>query len=170
MKAQVYWTEGNYPGRIAIVPRPRGGDWLEDEVQAWSQAGLGVIVSLLTDDENADLGLMQEAEICRANDLMFFAFPVVDRSVPVSSPDLLNLLSKLEQLLTEGKNIGIHCRQGIGRSALLAASLMVLFGVEPDDAFQQLSVARGLPVPETPEQREWVVDFKPETALTPARI
>ncbi len=164
MQAQVYWTDGSSPGRIALVPRPRGGDWLEDEVQAWSQAGLNVIVSLLTDDENADFDLTDEAALCRAHGLLFFSFPVIDRSVPASRQDALKLLTRLEQLLVEGQNIGIHCRQSIGRAALLAAGLMTLFGVEPDDAFQRLSAARGLPVPETPEQQKWVADLKLELA------
>lgn len=162
MQAQVYWAEGRFPGRIALVPRPRGGDWLEDEVQAWSQAGLEVIVSLLTDEENADFELTREADLCRAKGLLFYSLPVTDRSVPASKHDALNLLTRLEELLAEGKNIGIHCRQSIGRAALLAAGLMTLFGVEPDEAFQRLSAARGLPVPETPEQQKWVADLNLE--------
>jgi protein-tyrosine phosphatase len=167
MQAQVYRVEGRFPGHIALVPRPRGGDWLEDEVQVWSQAGLDVIVSLLTDEENADFELTQEADLCRAKGLLFYSLPVTDRSVPASKPDALNLLTRLEQLLAEGKNIGIHCRQSIGRAALLAAALMTLFGVEPNEAFQRLSAARGLPVPETPEQQKWVADLNLElTAMS----
>lgn len=165
MRAEVYWTEGRYPGRIAIVPRPRGGDWIEDEVSAWSQAGLDVIVSLLTEDETTSLDLAREAEFCEANGLLFFSFPVVDRSVPASPRAMSELLDKLKSLLADGKNIGIHCRQGIGRSALLAAALMVLFGVEPDTAFQQLSAARGLQVPETDEQQMWIKHFAKELEM-----
>ena len=47
MIAEVFWTKEKYPGRIALVPRPRGGEWLEDEAAAWSDAGLDVIVSML---------------------------------------------------------------------------------------------------------------------------
>jgi hypothetical protein len=32
MRAQLYWIEGPWAGHFAIVPRPRGGDWLEDEI------------------------------------------------------------------------------------------------------------------------------------------
>ncbi|MDP2708210.1 MAG: hypothetical protein Q8O70_12020, partial [Burkholderiales bacterium] len=64
--------------------------------------------------------------------------------------------------LAEGKNLAIHCRQGIGRSALLAACLLIMTGVDPDTAFQRLSAARGCAVPETAEQREWVRKFAQE--------
>lgn len=30
MRATLYWIDGVWPGRLAIVPRPRGDDWLED--------------------------------------------------------------------------------------------------------------------------------------------
>lgn len=162
MKAQVYWTTEQYPGRIAIVARPRGGDWLEDEAAAWAAAGLDVIVSLLEEDEAVDLGLSEEEAVCLDNGLFFFSCPIVDRSVPTARQQLFPLLEHLQRLLQEGKNIGIHCRQSVGRSALLAASLMALFGVRPEVAFQRLSLARGLPVPETTEQQEWVEKFAEE--------
>ncbi len=167
MKAQVYWTTEKYPGSLAIVARPRGGDWLEDEALAWSQAGLAVIVSLLEADEAADLDLLLEEEACQEQGLLFFSFPITDRSVPKPSQSVVPLLTKLQRLLTEGKTIGIHCRQSIGRASLVTACVMVLFGQTPDEAFAQLSIVRGLPVPETTEQREWVEKFAEELSLLP---
>jgi len=41
----------------------------------------------------------------------------------------------------------------------MAASVLVLTGFSPDQAFERLSVVRGYPVPETEEQRAWVVAF-----------
>jgi hypothetical protein len=35
MRPLIYWINTPWPGRLAIVPRPRGGDWLEEEVGAW---------------------------------------------------------------------------------------------------------------------------------------
>lgn len=168
MQAKVYWTKEKHPGRIAIVPRPRGGEWLEDEAAAWREANLDVIVSLLEADENETFELAREAEFCETNGIKFFSFPIADRRVPVSKNELLKLLNKLKILLAKGKNIGIHCRQSIGRSALLAAALMVLFGISPSVAFQQLSKVRGLEVPETDEQRSWIENFAEESAVQSA--
>lgn len=156
MKSEIYWIESPWPGKSAILPRPRGGDWLEDEVRSWRQAGLDVVVSLLEKDEAADLDLAQEAELSRAAGLAFYSFPILDRSVPVSRQATLDLLGNLTRVLAEGKNVGIHCRQGIGRSALIAASLLVLSGFTAETAFEKISAARGCLVPETSEQREWV--------------
>lgn len=165
MQAKVYWTEEKHPGRIAIVPRPRGGEWIEDEVAAWREAEIDVIVSLLDANETESFELAREAEFCEANGISFFSFPIADRRVPVSKNAFLELINKLKMLLVKGKNVGIHCRQSIGRSALLAAALMVLFGVNPDAAFQELSEVRGLDVPETGEQRSWIENLAEELAM-----
>jgi len=60
MYTELYWIEGPWPGRLAISARPRGGDWLEDEVKSWRRAGLDIIVSLLTPDEEEALDLQRE--------------------------------------------------------------------------------------------------------------
>jgi hypothetical protein len=68
------------------MPRPCGGDWLEDEIQSWRQAGVDVVVSLLTREEQTELNLADEEALCRANGIEFGSFPIVDRGVPSSSP------------------------------------------------------------------------------------
>jgi len=42
------------------MPRPRGGDWLDGEIQSLAKAGVNVVVSLLTADEIAELELQDE--------------------------------------------------------------------------------------------------------------
>ncbi|MBI3247074.1 MAG: dual specificity protein phosphatase family protein [Deltaproteobacteria bacterium] len=162
MKIEPYWIEGPWPGKLAIVPRPRGGDWLEDEVRAWRQNGLEVVVSLLTRDEDVDLDLVQEAKLSQAQGLEFFAFPILDRSVPLSRRATLELVKNLDGLLAEGKNVAVHCRQGIGRSAVVAACVLIFAGLPPDTAFRRIGIARGCVVPETAEQREWTLAFARE--------
>ncbi len=164
MKATICWIENNWPGKLAIVPRPRGGDWLEDEFQALRQGGLDVIVSLLETDEAADLGLELEGELSRAAGLEFISFPIVDRSIPTSSSAAVTLLEDLLGLIAAGKNVGVHCRQGIGRSALVAAGVLALDGISPSVAFQLVGEARGIPVPETEQQRNWVIALAKEPA------
>ena len=82
--ATIYPIRGPWKGRLAIVARPRGGDWLEDEVEAWRAAGLDVVVSLLEQDEAHELGLEDEAKACAARGLKFIEFPITDRGVPAS--------------------------------------------------------------------------------------
>ena len=170
MSKDVHWIEGPWKGRLAIVQRPRGGDWLEDEVRRWKQSGLQVVVSLLVPDEDVHFQLEREKAVCEANAMRFVSYPIADRGVPQSPDATVSLVQELERELEGGKSVGVHCRQSIGRSALIAACVMVAAGKEPDEAFEIISAARGLPVPETNEQREWVRRFARQLAGTLAGV
>lgn len=163
MKPDVFWIKGPWPGRLAILARPRGADWLDDEVLGWKDAGLDVVVSLLTSSEYSELGLNDEDEIVKRNGLTFVSFPIADYSVPTSRKVTRQLVDQLEGWLSRGNRVGIHCRQGIGRSSLVAACVLVTSGESPGTAFQQIEIARGLSVPDTPEQKEWVASFANES-------
>jgi len=156
VKTEVYWVPGPWRGRLGIVPRPRGGDWLQDEVRSWRDAGLQLVVSLLTSDETAELGLQQERIVSQAEGIELSTFPIPDYGVPSSRAEFARFLGGLEKALASGKNVGVHCRQGIGRSSLVIAALLVSGGVEPEDAFLRIAKARGREVPDTDEQRRWV--------------
>lgn len=159
MQTALSWIEWTWPGRLAILPRPRGGDWLEDEIFAWHCLGIEVIVSALTMEENAELDLLQEKEKCAKAGIELLAFPIADRSVPLSAKETGELVRRLGRELLRGKKIAVHCRQGIGRAALLAACVLVSSGVDPDSAWERIAAARGCTVPDTNEQREWVSRF-----------
>lgn len=164
MKPEIYWVDGPWPGKLAIVGRPRGDDWLEDEVRSWKASGIDAVVSLLTADEASELGLEAEDRVSESSGITYVSYPVQDRSVPGDFGVSVQLIRKIEGWLAEGKNVAVHCRQGIGRSAVLAACLLVSAGLRPEAAFDRLRVARGCAVPETEEQREWVVQFSREIA------
>lgn len=159
MPAGPYWIETGHPGRLAILPRPRGGDWLEDEARAWAGAGIDVIVSLLEPAEAADLELADEERAATASGIQFVSLSVPDRGTPESRSVVATLAAALAESVVAGKRVGLHCRQGVGRSAVLAACVLIALGVEPATALARIAAARGLPVPETPEQRQWVMDF-----------
>jgi len=150
---------GPWRGRLAISARPRGGDWLEDEVRGWRRAGIDTVVSLLEPEEASELGLDAESAAADAHGIRFVPFPIADRSVPDSPGTAVRLLRDLNYALESGDSIAIHCRQGIGRSALIAAGLLVAAGVDPGSAIRTVAAARGLAVPETAEQRRWIEEL-----------
>lgn len=164
-----YHIEGPWPGQLAIVPRPRGGDWLADEVLTLKDEGFDILVSLLTEAESQELGLAREADISRTNGLVYFSFPIPDLGVPDSAPKAQQFVSELHRALMAGKKVAVHCRQGIGRSGLIGSSLLVMSGINPAKAFRLVSAARGLAVPETTEQRDWVMELSRESAEPVAR-
>jgi protein-tyrosine phosphatase len=159
MKPNIYWIPGPWVGKLAILARPRPGDWLTDEVEGWRDAGVEVVVSLLSEDEEVELGLKPEKHLVEANNLSFISFPINDYDVPSSEAAVRQLVNDLEDLLDQGKSVGIHCRASVGRSSVVAACLLVNHGEDAEISFARISTARGVAVPDTEAQREWVSDF-----------
>lgn len=58
----------------------------------------------------------------------FISFPIPDGGVPASIPAALSLLRRIIGALEEGKTVAVHCRQGIGRSGLIAAGALMSSG------------------------------------------
>jgi len=159
MPSKLYWVDGPWPGKVALAARPRGQDWLRDEVAEWKDAGIATVLSLLTPEEESDLGLHDEASEVKRSGMRFLSFPIPDMQVPSSETAVGAILEKLDSDLASAKNVVIHCRQGIGRTGLIAASLLVSKGASSGAAVETVSAARGLRVPETPEQRRWVDQY-----------
>jgi hypothetical protein len=107
MKAEIYWIDGTPKGRLAVLPRPRGGDWLEDEVKSLRLAGIDVLVCLLTHEEMAELDLGDEAALCAAHGIQFVCFPILDRGVPASAQQTLTVVHQLAALLEQEKAVTI---------------------------------------------------------------
>jgi len=159
MRTKVFWVADMENGRLGILPRPRGGDWLSDEVAAWREAGVDMVVSLLEAEEAEQLVLEGEAAAAASSGIAFRAFPIPDRGVPASKESVAELAAEIIAALDQGRSIAVHCRQGIGRSGLIAGGVLVATGKKPDAALKAVAEARGLEVPETPEQRRWLEDF-----------
>jgi protein-tyrosine phosphatase len=159
MRAELYRIERRDSGALSIMARPRSGDWLIDEIQAWQEAGVDVIVSLLTLEEQTELGLDEEASLCAQHQLVFWSLPIPDRALPGDAAAADRLIEEILATLNAGKHVAVHCRMGIGRSAMLAAAVLVALGDEPQQAFDRIEIARGLPVPDTLEQGRWVEQY-----------
>lgn len=156
MRAELYWITDTPHGRLAIMPRPRAGDWLADEIASWKTQGVDVVVSLLEDHEVTELGLERERQLTEEIGLEFVRFPIVDRSVPASADDFLSFTNRLHHHLFDNCGVAVHCRMGIGRSSLVAASLLVKSGISATDAYAAIARDRGIEVPDTNAQIEWV--------------
>ena len=74
---------------------------------------------------------------------------------------MVALIKELDLALGSGKRVAVHCRQGIGRSGLITAALLIASGDDPETVWEQIEQSRGRPVPDTDEQRAWVKSFSP---------
>jgi protein-tyrosine phosphatase len=166
MRTEIHWIQALKQVRLALMPRPRGWDWLSDEILGWCQEGVGLVVSLLQAPEVRELGLEAEARLCEHNGIEFVSFPIPDRGVPPSLPNTRRLVDDLHTKLRSGVGVAIHCRAGIGRSALIAGCVLLRLGVEVADVFPMLARARRLAVPDTRAQEEWLTQFSTKAVGT----
>ncbi len=128
-----------------------------------------MLVSLLTDAEQRELELEAEGALCEELDLIFVRLPIEDMRVPPLDEQTIDTVAKLREFRSAGNSIAVHCRAGIGRSPMIAACVMLSHSCNVTSAFHQLSAARGMKVPETPEQREWAVAYE-KLLLAPQKL
>lgn len=149
------WVDTGDRFRLAIMPRP--DPYALDEHLAQLRAdGVDVLVSMLQPEEAVRIGLAEEAAACERAGIRFYNHPVPDHDVPIDREATETFAKEILGELEAGRGVVIHCFAGIGRSATMAATVLVLAGFDLDDACGRISVARNLRVPETPAQIEWL--------------
>jgi protein-tyrosine phosphatase len=158
----VLWIGEAEPSKLAIVLRPRGEEGLQADLEIARDAGIDILVSLLTAEDNEDLGLTHEGRIAEQLGMKFISYPILDRCTPSDPSSFRALVAGLRDQVRQGKGVGAHCRGCIGRATVLIAAVMIALGWEPAEALRRIEQARGFPVPDTPEQLEWILNFRPE--------
>jgi protein-tyrosine phosphatase len=122
-----------------------------------SDEGLNkVMVSLLEQDESTELGLRLQAALCAKQGIEYINFPIPDRGIPKQDNKLRNFIIQLKEKLDAGRTTVIHCRMGIGRSAIMAGCLLLKAGNKTNEVIAHISKIRGLRVPDTDEQIAWL--------------
>ena len=116
-------------------------------------------MSLLTPEEVQELDLADEAQLCAENGIEFLSFPIKDRDIPSADAALKDFLRLLRNRISLGTTVVVHCRAGIGRSAIMAACLLVSNSNPVDQVMSSISRSRGFAVPDTSEQFEWARNF-----------
>lgn len=71
---------------------------------------------------------------------------------PQSTTAFARFVREIQGDPNTGRGVGVHCRASIDRSSLLLAAVLCAEGFSPGAAFQRLSTARGMKVPDTSEQ------------------
>jgi protein-tyrosine phosphatase len=146
-------------GRLATMARPRGGEWLPDEIASLKKQGVTGVVSLLTPPEIVAFDLEAEPELCARFGLSFWNHPITDHGLP-SESGFRAFMESLVSVFHEDSFLAIHCFAGIGRSSMTAAAILVHLGMPAEEAFRLISMARGYSVPDTEEQRDFIVNLE----------
>jgi protein-tyrosine phosphatase len=163
---EIFWIKGDPPADLAILLRPRGGKWLGHELQRLRRSGVGTLISLLERTEAEWLELGEEGKLAVRAGLNFISFPIRDVHVPPNTVIFRGFAANLAERLRAGEAIGIHCRGSIGRSTIVAACALIHLGWDAKTALAAIENARGCQVPETEEQREWILSYQPRPEAT----
>jgi protein-tyrosine phosphatase len=136
--------------------RPRGGNYLIDDMAFFRSSGVDTLVSALGEKEVRDNWLEDCALHASAAGLDFIRFPIPNLLTPRYA-DAVPTILELAARVREGRGVAVHCFAGIGRSPTIAASILVILGHEPESAWELVRAARQVELPDTNEQYNWVL-------------
>ncbi len=159
MHTTLYQIPIGAEGELYMSSRPRGGEWLEDEVVHWKKSKVHVVISLLEPTETRELELDGERELCESASIEFVSLPVPDRGLPPDTRAFREIAAAMAAALDEERNVLTHCRMGIGRAGMMATAIMIHRGIRVHDALKVLIHERGRTVPDTDEQARWLWNY-----------
>ena len=76
--------------------------------------------------------------------------------IPSSKIKYLDLVLNLSKKVKAKEKIVIHCRQGIGRTSIIASGILMNLGYSLKESLDLIKNARGMKVPESNSQLEFL--------------
>jgi len=126
--------------------------------------GVDVLVTLLEAHEMPQLHIPNLLTQVQHYGMRSRWFPIPDFGTPRSLPEFARLVREILTLAQSGETVVLHCKAGLGRSGLVAASCLTALGYPSDEAVLQVRCARPGTV-ETPSQEAYVDTFATYWAL-----
>lgn len=161
---RVDWIEAaaeGLPGRLGVTICPGRKDQgreLKADVETLRELGVDLVVCLVSQRELEWAGVSELGSSVRATGMRFFHSSIRDQKVP-SMPTARALVDLIVSTVEAGDAVVVHCMGGLGRSGLIAASVMVQRGVDAVEAVRCVRAVRGLRAVETRAQERFVEDF-----------
>lgn len=170
---RVGWLRARGAGRVGLTIAPGkrhagafSGEHHErdlafdlERLRAAPEISADVLVSLLEPAEYEALHIPGYREEVRRRGFELLELPIRDGDVPASASAVDELVAAIDDRLRAGQNVVIHCAGGLGRSGVIAGSLLVRQGATAAEAFAALRAARGDRCPETEAQRRFIRGF-----------
>ncbi len=158
MNTKIYKIKDLCGDRFFIMPHPRGGAALSDEIKNLHTNKIEVVASMLTKEEQTELELLEEESLCERYGIIFLNYPIKDE-VADSISKTIEFIDILEGYLSQKNRFLFHCRGGVGRSSMMLSLLAARLGVEPIKSFELISKSRGEKAPESPFQERWIKEI-----------
>lgn len=125
-----------------------GFEWQRDlalDIDALSGWGAAAVISLIEEHEIAALGVSNLGAEIAARGMDWFHLPIPDVTPPSDEFERrwLSAGPHIRALLSNGENVFIHCKGGLGRAGTVAARLLIELGeATPDDAITRVREVR----------------------------
>jgi protein-tyrosine phosphatase len=133
---------------------------MEEYLRYVKRGGIETLVSMLEGSETISLGLEDEGPAAVHLGLKLISYPIPDTRIPFDVASFRVFAARLADRLRAGEHIGVHCRGSIGRSTVTVACALIHLGWKPKAALAAIAAARGLAVPDTQEQQDWIMRYK----------
>lgn len=123
--------------------------------------GTELLVSLMECYEYEKYGMHGFFQEAKEIGIRVIHAPILDVGVPKAWEEnmYVGLILDLKAALEAGKTVVVHCRGGLGRTGMVAASVLVAFGYDAIKAIETVREARDSRMVETREQEEYVREF-----------
>lgn len=163
-----YWV---VPGRLLVGEHPGSQSRADtmDRLRRFLRAGVTCFVDLTEPRELPSYESLLPLTTPTGRRIEYLREPILDHSVPAAREVMSRILEALDQALEAEHVVYLHCRAGIGRSAMTAGCWLAgRPGVDGDALerlqalWQQSAQSQSWPmVPETAEQAEFVRNWAP---------
>lgn len=127
------------------------------DLAAIREWGATALVSLIENCEFEVLSVPDLAQKIQRTGLEWHHLPIINRDAPYEAFEAQWVISgrQLRQRLRRGERIVLHCKNGLGRTGMIAARLLVEFGEFPEVAVRLVRTARPGAI-ETLQQKQHV--------------
>ncbi|MBP8926236.1 MAG: hypothetical protein KBG75_10285, partial [Pseudomonadales bacterium] len=147
------------------------GAWARDldtDLAAIADWGAAAIINLVEDHEMRELGVADTAQRLPAG-IDYYHLPIPDAGTPDAQWEVAWAVhgAAVRARLGAGQRILVHCKGGLGRTGLLAARLLIEFGMAPGQAVSAVRAARAGAI-ETDAQQAYVLLQQPPCAVPEA--
>jgi ADP-ribosylglycohydrolase len=160
---ETYWV---LPGRLLVGAHPgsRSRAQAMDRLRRFLEAGVTCFIDLTEPEETPAYEGLLPFETPTGRRVEYLREPIVDHGVPASRDTMARVLAMLDGALESGHLVYLHCRAGIGRSAMAAGCWLAERSGSGEGALGELAAvwpqarqSQYWPsIPETAEQAEFV--------------
>jgi ADP-ribosyl-[dinitrogen reductase] hydrolase len=167
--AESYWV---IPDRFLAGKHPggRNAQEIERRLRPLLAAGFNAFIDL------TEPGELPPYEPYLPDGVSYARKPIPDHGTPRQLSHMTEILATLHAALDAGRRVYLHCRAGIGRTGTVVACHLIDRGLEPEQALSKLNKLwlqsdrsdTWPEVPETEEQRQYILGFVPEADPTRA--